>query len=328
MAIHDFLVLIRRNLKIMLAFPIVFIVVAIAWSFFTQTNYTATSSFVTNGDVAFAQGLANSQAASYSNSEVRITCSSQTAAKQISINATGTNADVCIEAANAVANATVKQYKEANNTIIATVTEARYAVSDGSSMLEILITAFVAGILLAVCVILLIAFMRAPIKSPSDIESVSGLPVLGHAPSPEGGERLLANLQFRNNGRPSTVAIVPVGAASAASIVARELAGALERSDIRVKLVKGSPHAKKFQVSVPEDAAIVVSCESLDDGMGAAYIAHNADATIICATEWTDSKKQLVSTVQELDLAKANIAGAVIISEEKKQKKPRDEKQS
>lgn len=328
MAIHDFLVLIRRNLKIMLAFPIVFIVVAIAWSFFTQTNYTATSSFVTNGDVAFAQGLANSQAASYSNSEVRITCSSQTAAKQISINATGTNADVCIEAANAVANATVKQYKEANNTIIATVTEARYAVSDGSSMLEILITAFVAGILLAVCVILLIAFMRAPIKSPSDIESVSGLPALGHAPSPEGGERLLANLQFRNNGRPSTVAIVPVGAASAASIVARELAGALERSDIRVKLVKGSPHAKKFQVSVPEDAAIVVSCESLDDGMGAAYIAHNADATIICATEWTDSKKQLVSTVQELDLAKANIAGAVIISEEKKQKKPRDEKQS
>ncbi len=328
MTIHDFLVSIRRNLRILLALPIVFIVVAMLWSFFTQTSYTATSSFVTNGDVAFAQGLANSQAASYSNSEVRITCSSQSAAKQISISATGANADVCVEAANAVANATVKQYKEANNTIIATITEARYAVSNGSSLPEILVTAFVAGILLAICVILLIVFMKVPIKSSRDIEDAVNLPVLGYAPSPEGGERLLANLQFRNNGRPSTVAIVPIGAAAVAPIVARELAGALERSDIRVKLVKGSPHAKKFQVSVPDGAAIVVSCEPLDDGMGAAYIAHNADATVICAVEWTDSKKQLASTVQELNLAKANIAGAVIIPEEKKPKKPRDEKQS
>ena len=123
--------------------------------------------------------------------------------------------------------------------------------------------------------------------------------------------------------RPSTIAVVPVGAETTAPIVARELAEALERSDVRVKLVKGSPHAKKFQVTVPEDAAIVVSCEPLDAGMGAAYIAHNADVTVLCVSEWTDSKRQLAATVQELELAKANIAGMAYLPEEKKPREPR-----
>ena len=165
--------------------------------------------------------------------------------------------------------------------------------------------------------------MKLPIKSRKDVEDESGFPVLGVAPSLEGGERLLANLLFCCNMRPSTIAVVPVGAETTAPIVARELAEALERSDVRVKLVKGSPHAKKFQVTVPEDAAIVVSCEPLDAGMGAAYIAHNADVTVLCVSEWTDSKRQLAATVQELELAKANIAGMAYLPEEKKPREPR-----
>lgn len=60
--------------------------------------------------------------------------------------------------------------------------------------------------------------------------------------------------------------------------------------------------------------------------MGAAYIAHNADATIVCVCGWVDSKKQLALTVQELELAKANVVGVVFFPEAAKPKEPRDKK--
>ena len=328
MAVSDLLLLVRHNLKFVIVVPVLLAAVTIIYGIIVPPNYTATASFVTNGDLALAQGLASKEALSYTNSEIKIGCSASTSSKQIIVTAEGSNSSACISTANEVANNAVKQYKDINNEIVATISEATYAVDNDPPLLRSVFISLIAGFFFAIFIIILVDVIKLPIKSSRDIEDAVSLSVLGYAPSPEDGERLLANLQFRNNGRPSTVAIVPVGAATAAPIVARELAGALERSDIRVKLVKGSPHAKKFQVSVPDDAAIVVSCEPLDDGMGAAYIAHNADATIVCVAEWIDSKKQLALTVQELNLAKANIAGAVIIPEEKKPKKPRDEKQS
>lgn len=200
------------------------------------------------------------------------------------------------------------------------------ATSDAPSLVRSVLIALALGLLISLCIIVFLDALRVPLKSHEDVEGASGLLVLGDVPSLDGGDRLLANLQFRCDGRPSTVAVVPVGISTSAPAAARELASALERSDVRVKLVKGSPHAKRFQVSVPEDAAIVVSCESLEEGMGAAYIAHNADATVLCVSEWTDSRKQLTATIQELELAKANIAGIVCLPEQKQLKQARESK--
>lgn len=323
MTFSDLLKLMRRHLRIVIAFPVAFLIISLAWSMFTQASYTATASFVTNGDLALAQGLASKEASSYSNADVRVTCASVATSKQITISATGNTPSVCVESANNVANAAVRQYKEANNAIIASVSEASFATSNAPSISRAAILPFVMGFLLAICIVIVIDMVKLPVKSQRDAQVVSGLPILGTAPSAEGGERLLANLQFRCNGRPSTIAIVPVGTETTAPVAARELAAALEHNDVRVKLVKGSPHAKKFQVSVPEDAAIVVSCEPLDAGMGAAYIAHNADVTVLCVSEWTDSKRQLASTVGELELAGASIAGIAYLPEEKKPREPR-----
>lgn len=328
MTVYDLLALLRRNLKLIIALPVICVIIAIALSLFAQSGYTATATFVTSGDLAFSQGLASNQAASYSNSSVRVTCTSSSSSKQVSVTATGSNPDECVEAANAVANAAVRQYKEANNSVIATVSEANYAASNGSSIVKDTLMALVIGLFAAVCIIVFLDYLKAPIKSREDAEQTSGLPVLSEIPHFGSGERLLANLQFRNDGKPSTIAVVPIGFAAIAPVVAKELAGALEHSDIRVKLVKGSPHARKFQVSVPDNAAVIVSCEPLDEGMGAAYVAHNADATIICVNEWVDSKKQLISTVRELELAKANTVGLVVVSEGKIPEKPRDEKRA
>lgn len=317
MTILDLMRLIQRHLKLVIALPIIFAVVALAYSFFIQASYTATANFITNGDLAFAQGLASKEATSYAKSGVQISCSSQSSNKQVTISATGSDATQCIEAANTVANNAVSQYKSSSSSVIAIVTEATSAVRNTPSLLRVAATAFALGLFVAICIVVLIDIAKAPIKSREDAENACELPVLGTGTSVEDGDRILANLQFACGKRPSTIAVVPIGQADSAVVISNELVNALERSSVRTRIVKGSPHARKFKVSVPEDAAVVVCCPPLAAGAGASYIANSSDATVLCVTEWTDSKRQLLATMRELELAKANIAGLAYLPEDK-----------
>ena len=317
MTILDLMRLIQRHLKLVIALPIIFAVVALAYSFFIQASYTATANFITNGDLAFAQGLASKEATSYAKSGVQISCSSQSSNKQVTISATGSDATQCIEAANTVANNAVSQYKSSSSSVIATVTEATSAVRNTPSPLRVAATAFALGLFVAICIVVLIDSAKAPIKSREDAENACELPVLGTGTSVEDGDRILANLQFACDKRPSTIAVVPIGQADSAVVISNELVNALERSSVRTRIVKGSPHARKFKVSVPEDAAVVVCCPPLAAGAGASYIVNSSDATVLCVTEWTDSKRQLLATMRELELAKANIAGLAYLPEDK-----------
>lgn len=317
MTILDLMRLIQRHLKLVIALPIIFAVVALAYSFFIQASYTATANFITNGDLAFAQGLASKEATSYAKSGVQISCSSQSSNKQVTISATGSDATQCIEAANTVANNAVSQYKSSSSSVIATMTEATSAVRNTPSPLRVAATAFALGLFVAICIVVLIDIAKAPIKSREDAENACELPVLGTGTSVEDGDRILANLQFACGKRPSTIAVVPIGQADSAVVISNELVNALERSSVRTRIVKGSPHARKFKVSVPEDAAVVVCCPPLAAGAGASYIANSSDATVLCVTEWTDSKRQLLATMRELELAKANIAGLAYLPKDK-----------
>lgn len=317
MTILDLMRLIQRHLKLVIALPIIFAVVALAYSFFIQASYTATANFITNGDLAFAQGLASKEATSYAKSGVQISCSSQSSNKQVTISATGSDATQCIEAANTVANNAVSQYKSSSSSVIATVTEATSAVRNTPSPLRVAATAFALGLFVAICIVVLIDIAKAPIKSREDAENACELPVLGTGTSVEDGDRILANLQFACGKRPSTIAVVPIGQADSAVVISNELVNALEHSSVRTRIVKGSPHARKFKVSVPEDAAVVVCCPPPAAGAGASYIANSSDATVLCVTEWTDSKRQLLATMRELELAKANIAGLAYLPEDK-----------
>lgn len=317
MTILDLMRLIRRYLKLVIALPIIFAVVALAYSFFVQASYTATANFITNGDLSFAQGLASKEATSYAGSGIQIACSAQNSTKQVVVSATGSDASRCIDAANTVAANAANQYKSTSDSIIVTVTEATSAVRDTPSPLKVAAMALALGLFAALCVVVLLDIAKAPIKSREDAENACGLPVLGTGTSVEDGDRILANLQFACGRRPSTIAVVPIGRAESATTISNELASALERSTVRVKIVKGSPHARKFKVNVPEDAAVVVCCPPLAAGAGASYIANSSDATVLCVTEWTDSKRQLLATMRELELAKANIAGLAYLPEDK-----------
>lgn len=316
MTISDLIKLIQHNIRLVIVIPAVFIVVSLAYLFFIQTGYTATASFVTNGDLAFAKGLTSKEAASYAKPGVQISCSAQDSTREVTVSATSSDAAQCVEAANAVANSAANQYKDINPEVIASVIEATGATRNIPSPFKVVLAALALGLFVAICIIVFIDIAKEPIKSREDVEKACSLPVLGS--SAEDGDRILANLQFAHGKRPSTIAVVPVSNPESAIAVSREFASALERSDARVRLVKGSPHARKFNVRVPEDAAVVVCCSPLVVGVGALYIANSSDATVLCVTEWTDSKRQLLTTVRELELAKANIAGLVLLSEDKR----------
>lgn len=296
--------------------PVLFAIAAFLWSFFIQVSYTATASFITSGDLAFAQGLASKEISAFSHPGVQISCSAQSNTKQVTVTGSGADADMCINAVNTVAGNAVAQYKDANSNVTLSLTEATSAVRNTPSPIRVCTLAFLAGLFVAVCIVLLIDVAKAPIKSREDAESVCDLPVLGTAGSIEGADRILANLEFCCGKRPATTAVVPIGEAPSATIVSEELVEALKRSNVRAKLVKGSPYARKFKVSVPDDAGVVVLCPPLDAGAGATYIANNSDATVLCVVAWTDSKRQLMSTIRELRLAKANLAGLAYLHED------------
>lgn len=78
--------------------------------------------------------------------------------------------------------------------------------------------------------------------------------------------------------------------------------------------VQGSPHAEGFNHAALPGLVTIVECAPLFQGMGAAYVAREADVTILCACEWSDSRKALSTVVEELRLAQVNPTGVVFLT--------------
>lgn len=314
MTLYDFIKLIRRKAKLMIGLPVACILVALLITLVVPASYSATASFVTNGDATLALGYANSAISAKTTSGVDLAASLNVSAKQVSVTAKGSDAGTCVTAVNDVVDVAAKDIEADKGK--ATVSAASAATNTSPAIVKRILVALFGGLVIALCVIAIGDAVRSPIRSRKDAESVSGLPVLGSISGDNGGEKLLANLQFQCDGIPSSVAVVSAGAAHAGSVISSELGKALEHAGIRVKIVRGVARARKFKVRIPENAAVIVDCAPLAEGVGAAYIAHDADITLLCVTEWETTKPQLVSTLEELKLAKADIAGiAYMVSE-------------
>lgn len=173
--------------------------------------------------------------------------------------------------------------------------------------------ALFAGLFVAICLIVLIDILKTPIKSKSDIEAAADLPVIGTIPNRARGERLLANIRFICDEPPSTIAVVPVGL-TGSTLTCAELTSALEHSKVSVSRVQGNAHAEGFNhVSLP-GIVTIIECAPLSEGVGAVYIAKEADITILCATEWRDSRKALAAIVEEFRFAKIKLGGVVFLT--------------
>lgn len=314
MTLADLFKLIKHRIKLVVILPIICAIVAGVASFFIPSSYSAAASFVTNVDVAMAQGFATNAAAGNSISGISVDVSSNATARQISVTAKGADGARCISAANSVADAATKQIADAYPDATITENKANYATDTSPSLPKTMLVALLAGLFVAICIVLINDAIKSPIKSKEDAIGICDLPILADVPTADGGERLLGNLFFRCDKTPASIAIVPIGSADSSSIVADELARALDHTGVTVKLVQGVAHARRFKVNIPEGSAVIVDCRPITEGMGAAYIAHDAEATVLCVSEWTSSKTQLSTTIKELTLAKANIAGIAYFS--------------
>lgn len=316
MTLSDFLDLAKRYKKIVIIPIAICVLIALLVSFLSPPTYLASASVVLNGDLAFVKGLATKEADSYTNLGAKVSISSSDTTKQISFNANGSEPNACVEAANSVMKSTVALYKQNNANTVIEESEANYAGVTRNNPLEYVIAAFLVGTIIAGCLLLALDVIKLPIKSPKDASHSCGYPILEGITSIERGEQLFANIQFHCNKVPSTIAIIPIGEPTTALIVSKELAGAFERGSINTKLIKGSAHIRKFKVKVPDNAAVLACCEPITAGMGTAYIAHHSDTTLLCIRGWVDNKRQLDTTINELQLANADIAGIAFLPEE------------
>lgn len=313
MTLLDLMKLIRHYLKLVVVVPVICAIVACVAVLVAPPTYIAKATLLTNGDVALAGGFAQNEAQIYSKNGIAVTSSTETAYKTITITATGSDYGGCIAAANATVLAAADDYREANNQGSVSTNEATTAENDSPGLPKIALMALLAGLFIAICIVVLIDIVKAPIKSRSDIETVAELPVVGAIPNRDRGERLLANIRFQADEQPGTIAVVPTGIAGGA-LTCAELVSAFEHAGVTVSRVQGSAHAQGLNaISIP-GVVTIVECAPISEGMGAVYIAKDCDITLVCATEWSDSRRALKSIVDELRFAKARLGGVVFLT--------------
>lgn len=312
MTLLDFGKLLRHYLKLVIALPVVCAIVVALMSFLTPATFQASATLVTNADLATMSGYAQNEASKFSQDGIVVACGSDEATQSIVITAVGNDYGGCIAAANATVLALGDDVRTVDSDSIVNISEASSAIDTSQSPTKAIILAFLVGLFIAICVVVFLDAVKTPIKSRREVEEVSGLPVIGVIPARDRGERLLANVRFVAEGTPSTIAVVPVGG-SGASIACAELTNALIHSGVKANRTKAGAHTQSLRSEQPAGITTVIECPPLSEGMGAAYVSRDADFTILCATEWLDSRRVLMNVVGELKMAKAKIGGVVFL---------------
>lgn len=313
MTLSDLIKLIRHYLKLVIAVPVVCAVLTALVILLAPPTYEAKATLLTSGDIALAGGFAQSEAEKYSQNGIEVTTKSETSSRTITVIAEGGDYGGCIAAANATVLAAGDDIRNANNQTAISTNEATSADSSAPSIPKTSLLAFLAGLFAVICFLIVLDMAKTPIKSKNDIEAASDLPVIGTIPNRDRGERLLANVRFLSDKTPSTIAVIPVGL-TGATLTCAEFASAFEHAHTTVTRVKGSPHAEGLTPIALPEIVTIVECAPISEGMGAVYIAKDVDVTILCVSEWRDSRKALASVVEELRFAKAEIGGVVFLT--------------
>lgn len=313
MTLSDFIKLIRHYVKLVILLPVLCAIFAVVFILVNPQTYLAKASLLTNGDIALAGGFAQNEAELFSQNGVKVTAKTDTTYRTITIEAEGSDYDACIEAANATVLAAGEDYHEANEEASISTNEATSAEDISPNIVKMAFMALLVGLFFAICFVVVIDMLRTPIKSKSDIESVSGLPVIGVIPNLDRGERLIANIRFIGEKTPSSIAVIPIGYTGAA-LTCAELASAFEYSGVAVSRISGNPHAEGFSHATIPGMVAIVECAPLSEGMGAVYIAKDTDITILCVSEWRDSRKALAAVMEELRFARAELGGVVFLT--------------
>lgn len=167
----------------------------------------------------------------------------------------------------------------------------------------------VVGAILGVCIVIALQLKRKRILSPETAEEITELPALGVGGASLDGKRLLANTRFSTkNNYLQAICVVPVSSGSDNCAVTEVLEEALrvERGQV------SSGCDGELDSAIGSDTEII-GCKPLSEDVASAYVAQQSDATLVVVKCDIDTVPELRTTVQELRLAAAPLAGIVVM---------------
>lgn len=316
MTLYELLQLIKRYWKLCVILPVVCAFVCGAFLLIRDSggSYTANAYIVagSTAQVSSLNGTASSAAREFqqANSGYKASVKADNASLTVTVTVTGPDSQGTADAANEIAESSVTESKKllgAGN-ISANVKKASVGkAQSGKSIPTYVLVALLAGLFVAVCIVVGIDAVRRPVKGSRDLATVADLPVLAEIPV-DSGDRLLANVRFASGEKvPHGIMVIPASTGESASQAATLLSAASGNESPDESQAHGGP-------------VTVVASEPLLQDVAPVYEAQKADAVLIVASQWTDSLKDVEATVAQLKLAGANVVGCVLVREESEAK--------
>ena len=212
MTLLELLKLLRKHIKLVIALPVVcaLITAAVAWLVLPNTYtanvsmYVLTRSGDSDGTLSASQMLANDVAGLFKDERVLndtaaslqmtslkgydIKVASGTTTRVITLSVTGESAQSVAIVANALAATTDEVAREAMDVksvnVIGPATEP--TAPSGPPRTLYTAVAFLAGIFLAVAVVVLMDMLNTRVRNPEEAEELLGVPVIGRIPTIQG----------------------------------------------------------------------------------------------------------------------------------------------
>lgn len=215
MTLLELLELIKKHIKLVIALPVLFALVVGAWSFLALNNtYTASVSFyvlsktqsndnqsnIMSSDLQAGQSMSNDIAELVKGSHVqndvasalgmknladyKISVSSATTNRIVSVSVTGEKPDGCVKVANQIAKTTDQVAREVMGVESVNVVNEAYTPSSPSGPPRLVYTgvAFLAGLFLAIAWIIVLDLVNTRVRSGEEAAELLGLPLLAQFP--------------------------------------------------------------------------------------------------------------------------------------------------
>ena len=220
MTLLELLQLLKKHLRLVVLMPVICAIAMLLYSFiFMGDSYTATTSMyvLAQSDDSTSQGLSSDLSASQmltsdvatlltsdrvtkdtadalqleNLDDFEISVTSETTTRVITLSVTGTDAEGAANVANALAESVsgvaqeVMDIQSVNVIDQAPTPEA----PSGPNRLLYVAVAFVAGLFVAVAIVVLMDVLNTRVRGAEEVEQMLGIPVIGRIPAMRGGSR-------------------------------------------------------------------------------------------------------------------------------------------
>lgn len=288
--------LLRRWWKLVVVLPLACAAVCLVVLIAMPSQYQAKAVLSVSTEVSAIGGIAELAANTESDGNTNVSVAVDTSKKRLTITATGNDAKACIAAANNTATLTKADASSMYDKASIDIAEASNAKDVSPSVAKYVFSALLGGLFAACCLVMAWDMWRRPIKSMRDLAEVSGLRVLGTVSLAEKGKglsyaKLAANIGFIADGK-KTVCLVPADTSVDVGALHVALMPEILEQKIRFEIEAARP---------------------LSESEAAAYTARAAGATILVANEWTTSQHAVEESIDDLSIAGASLAGAILL---------------